>query len=81
MTRTFTTQTSEQQMDNRCPECGSTRVSADGDMIEELCGPDCEPMPTYFYSWWLCEDCGHQFRYQDEKLNPHLAAPGCRGER
>jgi len=55
---------------HRCPECGSSRASSDGDMIYELCGADCEPMPTYFYGWWICEDCGHQWRYQDDALNP-----------
>jgi hypothetical protein len=53
-----------------CPECGSPRVSADGEMVEDIVHPDREPPPAYFFGWWICDACQNQWRYQDNALNP-----------
>lgn len=53
-----------------CPDCDSKRISADGDAAEPLAHPDRLPADAVYYQWWHCEDCGHDWRYQDEDLNP-----------
>lgn len=56
-------------MKQTCPECGSSRVVADGDRTERL-DTNGQLINTEFYGWWACQDCDYQFRYQDEALNP-----------
>lgn len=55
-----------QAMKPKCPQCGSTRIASDGDAVFEE--PDLEYVG--YYGWWECEECGHQWRYQDDSLNP-----------
>lgn len=49
-----------------CPDCGSTKIEADGDFIET----DPSGFDGHFYGWWQCMDCGKQWRYRDPTLNP-----------
>ncbi len=55
--------------ERRCPKCNSTHVVTDGDTVETL-GTEGQLINSGFLWWWHCEACNHQFRYQDEKLNP-----------
>lgn len=55
-------------MTNQCPECDSLHVSSDGEPVFETIEGDKHYLG--FYGWWLCEACGHQWRYQDDGLNP-----------
>jgi hypothetical protein len=56
-------------MKNTCPKCNCNNVTFDGDFVEELDTAG-QLVDGHYYSWWLCKDCGHQWRYQDERLNP-----------
>jgi hypothetical protein len=50
----------------RCPQCNSSNLKTDGDMVEPLEHPDHPSDSSYFLMWWDCQDCGHQWRYQDD---------------
>lgn len=52
-----------------CPKCGSRDVSDDGDFIEQL-DTNGQLIGGDYYGWWTCNYCLHQWRYQDESLNP-----------
>lgn len=54
----------------KCPQCGSAKISDDGDLVENLTNPDVAPAKAVYYAWWHCDDCEHDWRYQDDNLNP-----------
>lgn len=54
----------------QCVECGSICVKSDGDLVEPLSHPDTPSDESYFFQWWECMDCGHQWRFQDQSMNP-----------
>lgn len=56
---------------HECPECGDRRVVADGDTTSEPVGQDGHEERVYYIGWWHCQECGHNWRYQDDSLNPN----------